>query len=263
MDIFLNLPSEEEIKRETQKRIEADSANCISKWFPLVKAAELKVPETKIIELGLDLYWEIMNSTEGGSWPGGKTLDDLYQTYKEMSPKLVFMKLGNFSGKHSWNSTCFIPKYSTQTELESHLVEMIYMQLCFGCTESPVVALREYIPTQPAFYSKSFNGMPVTRERRIFTNENCEVVCHHPYWPEAVFQEPLSPEDKSALETINTISKEDEEYLCQEAQKAAKALHPLHSDGWSIDFLQDADGAWWLIDVARSHQSWHWPHNQV
>ena len=43
--------------------------------------------------------------------------------------------------------------------------------------------------------------------------------------------------------------------LTQMAEYASR-----HFDGaWSIDFLQDAKGGWWLTDMAIATASYHWP----
>jgi len=253
-------PTWEECVDHLTQRYLRDAPNCISNWLPLLDAGGMRTPETSIYMLSAETYMRMLNACEGeGEFPGLEGFEPLHEAYLRFGGT-AFMKLGNFSAKHSWEQSCHLgPGLSTE-DIRDRVARIMYDQCLVGCTESLAVAVRRMIPTKPAFLAEGFSNMPVTRERRLFTNGCCEVACNHPYWPPEVFRE-ITDEQRAALDDINQITPEEEAYLVEQTQKAARLLAPLHADGWSIDFLQDVAGEWWLIDVARANQSYHWPHN--
>lgn len=255
-------PTREEMAASVRKWYEADAPNCISRWFPLLEGSGLRMPETRIFLFEPELHLDLMDACEGdGPWPTTDLFERLHEAYQGFGEH-AFMKLGNFSDKHSWRETCHLRPGLKASDIESQFVRIMYDQVVVGCSESLAVAIREMIPTKPAFLAKEFGDMPVTRERRIFTDHTCEAVCSHPYWPEEVFRS-MDPEKAAALAEINLIRPEEDAYLRGQAAIAAERLKPLDAEGWSIDFLQDVHGEWWLIDVARARQSYHWPHVAV
>ena len=260
---FAPMPTEDEIRAFRQRTLEQEAPNCISNWFPLVQKAGLRVPETKIFKLeDPDLWTQILYSTDGENpFPKSDLFPKLYAAYQEFGGR-AFMKMGNFSFKHNWEESCFLGEGLTQEDIEKHLTQMIYGMAMVDCPESEYVAVRALIDTKPAFLATNFGNMPVTRERRLFTDDQCQTVCSHPYWPKDAFRR-INEEQLVALNEINTIQPEEDVYLRQQAVLVAEALSPLHSGGWSVDFLQDRAGDWWLIDVAKANQSYHWPHDQA
>lgn len=56
---------------------------------------------------------------------------------------------------------------------------------------------------------------------------------------------------------INKETKKEVNHLKKLSLIVGKELGKLH-DNWSIDWLQDKDGNWWLIDVAVKEQSYIW-----
>lgn len=249
----------EECAQHLEDRWRMDAPNCISNWFPLLEAGGMKVPETRIFRFGPELYMDIVDACEGECpFPQAPLFQEILEAYRGFGED-AFLKLGNFSDKHSWEESCRLRPGLDADAIRGRVARLMYDQMLFGCDESLAVAVRRLIPTAPAFLARQFSNMPVTRERRLFTDGCCDVVCNHPYWPPEAFDD-LSKEDAQALDALNRIRPEEEAYLAGEARKAAKLLAPLHSGGWSIDFLQDVEGGWWLIDVARASQSYHWPH---
>jgi hypothetical protein len=254
----IQLPTNEEVDAGILERASSDR-NCISRWLPLLEGAGIPMPETRIIALAPSSYREAVAAFDCGATVAFPEADAIWAAYAEMGGD-AFVKLGNFSAKHSWERTCRLRPGLTREGVAKHVASIMYEQMMVGCPESLAVAVRRMIPTRPAFISSEHGGMPVTRERRIFTEPDGHVACHHPYWPQEAFAK-TTPEERTALETISDLAGEDLATLAPWATEAAQRLAALDpASGWSVDFLQDDAGGWWLIDVAQATRSWHHPH---
>ena len=67
----------------------------------------------------------------------------------------------------------------------------------------------------------------------------------------------LTDEDnliKEYLKEINHESDEEVEYLTGVCERVAEYLPGID---WSVDFLRDIHGKWWLIDMGEAYKSWH------
>jgi hypothetical protein len=168
-----------------------------------------------------------------------------------------FLKRGNFSGKHCWKDACFVDSSDPEVIIR-HMTEIAVDAEMFWCDPEYCFVARAMIPTKSAF--KAFWGeMPVTKERRYFIRDG-QVEFHHPYWPpfsietergELLTQE---PNWKALLAEVNRETPEEVEYLTEQSRKIASALPGY----WSVDWLQDVDGNWWLIDMADGDTSFRW-----
>lgn len=131
--------------------------------------------------------------------------------------------------------------------------------------------IREWVDVNAAF--RAFDGLPIGRELRIFATP-ASAQCDHFYWPAEAIEdgrgEPttMDGEDvidsdrwRSLLGKLSDIHRTTLETLCEDAVTAAQSLNsnPDIPDGtaWSVDFAEDTDGQWWLIDAALAEDSWH------
>jgi len=131
--------------------------------------------------------------------------------------------------------------------------------------------IREWVDVNAAF--RAFDGLPIGRELRMFASPT-EAECHHFYWPEeaiadgrgeprAMDSEELlsSKEWRSDLDKLSDVPPDTLDALGDDAKAVAKSLNnkPEIPDDtvWSIDFAEDTDGMWWLIDAALAEDSWH------
>src|ERR1700722_17972832 len=87
----------------------------------------------------------------------------------------------------------------------------------------------------------AFNGLPIGREWRIFAGPE-GVNCVNGYWPKRALYGFM--DENSQLPDLSPIAPPE---LSIAAGYAAAAM-----DGgiWSIDFVQDDKGQFWLIDMA-------------
>lgn len=130
--------------------------------------------------------------------------------------------------------------------------------------------VREFVDINAAF--RAFDGLPIGRELRVFASPNGPE-CEHFYWPpEAIDDgrgEPVSMDGeamedgrwRSLLGKLTNIPAPTVETLRDDAVTATSRLNNADSvpdnAAWSVDFAEDTDGKWWLIDVALAEDSWH------
>lgn len=221
---------------------------CLSYWFPLIQAAGLPVPRTEIVRTDCELL-----RLAGSETPEGCTafLAELYAAAERIGYP-CFLRTGQTSNKHEWRDSCHLLKADN---LEQHVYNLVVFSEicdCFGIP-SNVWVVRELISTTPAFHA--FRDMPIVREFRVFTKDN-KAICIHPYWPEYSIRQPNDEDWKGRLAVMSDITPTSAGRLGAMAENAAKATE--HGD-WSVDFLQDSTGNWWLTDMAEADKSWHWP----
>jgi len=159
--------------------------------------------------------------------------------------------------------------------------------------EVDCVAIRERIETVPIF--RAFRGFPVTREFRLFVRgsllptfrpdriraedkdvkdfslaghfpmpefDGPAISVYHvqPYWPAAAVEGHTQEGGywRDRLAEISTLSPGEYRKLCLMAGSALLGFDFVEEHDWSMDFLQDVSGAWWLTDMATARSSYRW-----
>jgi len=238
--------------------------NSLLEWFPVVEKLGVPVPKTYTIHIDRANIIAALN--------GMAPLDPTLVQQAKFIVKAnflypVFLRTDLCSGKHEWQHTCYVP---SEDSLESHILSVCAAnetkitdgsstRFAFGLNYSALV-LREFLSLETSFIAFA-GGMPINKERRYFVRGG-KVVCHHPYWPEKAFKtsQRLShdPEWQSKLAQLNQETPEEIALLTTYAQKVGNVLN----DYWSVDFAKGKNGIWYLIDMARGEQSYHWPHEE-
>lgn len=223
--------------------------NCITFWYPMLKQIRMRVPKTFILYTDVEfIRWF------DGEKPDGvdEFIEDLTRAIERMGMP-CFLRTGQTSAKHDWKSTCYIDSLDNLDRHVFNIVEQSELSSLIGLSCN-VWAVRELIPTTPLFHAFSGN-MPITREFRVFIY-NGGVECIHPYWPKEAF---LNHADdkiwKPHIKKLQQLMKKDR----TEITKMAKYIAEYIPGYWSVDFLQDSDGEWWVTDMALGRMSWHWP----
>jgi len=220
----------------------------MSFWLPVLWQIKMRVPQTIMVNTGgIDLT-ELLD----GKIPQG--FNDFKQRM-EMAINQIgtpcFIRTGMLSDKHSWKDTCYLTKVE---DIGSHIAQLVESSCIANIAGLPFDysfwAVRKLIPTKPVFFD--FADMPITKERRIFIKDG-EVVCNHPYWPKDAFTQSVSDKQMAELEDL---TEEDKKELTAMAKYVAKYF----TDYWSVDFLQDVEGKWWLTDMAIGERSYHYAH---
>ena len=257
LDFEIKMPSKEEMDKIRKKRHENAriNPNCMSNWLPLVKDLEINQPETILIENSLEEYEEEFFKIFDGKNEKNLKLDSLSKKIKNKAKKIgypLFMKTGTFSAKHSWKNTCFVLK---EEDIFKHYLAILHEQYCVGAASSHFLALREVINVETDLHA--FSDMPITKERRYFFKEG-KVVGHHPYWPPEALENYNKDVDwKNKISKINKEDKKEVLFLKEKSLLVGEKLSKLYPN-WSIDWLQDKKGNWYLIDVAVMEQSFIW-----
>lgn len=231
--------------------------NCLSYWFPLVRDAGLPVPETRIVTTDAPLVAWI---TGEASHTQLDSVDWLLADLLAAGDALgypCFLRTGQGSGKHEWSHTCY---WEARDEINSHvarLVEWSELVDVFGLP-SNVWVIRRLIPTTPLF--TAFDGMPITREFRYFIRDG-EIEHRQPYWPPGAFEDgrlvadgPNKANWEPLLDGASRLGDEERATLDALALRTSAAV----PGNWSVDFLQAADGSWWLTDMATGDDSFWW-----
>ena len=219
-------------------------------WAPAVETAGVSSPATLLVPLSTGLQLTFID----GYPPTPETeanLDQIVKAVEEMGAKHgfpLFIKTSFTSNKHYWQETCCLPNADRATIIK-HMGEILFSQ---GFSPYPFAAsllIREMLKTEPAFHA--FGSMPVTQEFRVFAG-NGTVEGYQPYWPKESIKDPSAPDWEQKLAVINSINDQDLRQLTKMAGDITR-----HLDGeWSVDFLKDRDGKWWLIDMAEAKLSY-------
>lgn len=235
------------IKNEPRKR---ESKTDLSYWFPIIEAAGIPVPKTKIIpitETAQKMIWGLFDGKDFGS------IDDpffkqLTKAAEEMGYP-CFLRTNETSGKHSWKETCFLPN---ENSIPAHVAAIAEFSECASLFGLPwdTWAVREMLPTIPYGICPRYGNMPVCKEFRFFV-KNGKVTCWHPYWPSESLEQ--GGWDGGKITYLALCHLQDENQLILLAERTGAAL----GDAWSIDILETERG-WFVTDLAEAHKSFHW-----
>jgi ribosomal protein L34E len=173
------------------------------------------------------------------------------KTMAEETGYPVFVKNSFTSFKHDWKDSCSFNS-ADKGEVLRKISSMAHYLSQAPTPYAGNVIVREMIPTEPVFLA--FNEMPITQEFRIFARDG-KVEAYQPYWPHVAFEkhEPTDCADWSErLEAIKSIKPSDLKELIKQSEAVTKKLGGY----WSVDFLKDKTGKWWLIDMAEGALSY-------
>lgn len=239
-----------------QERIVAERiwANDMRSWYPLLVAAGLRTPKTRIVTTGA----ELIRIIDGESPPGFDVFAAALKVAAQTIGYPCFLRTGQGSGKHFWRNTCFV---ASEAVILQHVVELVEWSECQSLQGLPTStwAVRKLLDLDAPFLA--YHGMPVATEARVFINKGT-VQCWHPYWPEdAVEQGKPEGEWREALkQSYELINKEQEAFLVPARRLAEFFGH------WSVDFARTKTGDWYALDMAMAVTSFHWPacaHNML
>jgi hypothetical protein len=219
-------------------------------WLPIVEGLGIRSPKTKIIpydhnefvaflegetkKLPDQLAGQMINACEEIGWPS-------------------FIRTDLSSCKHNGPKDYLATDISRVRHVMARTVEDNEIKFWLGPETPQAFLVRQYLHLKYDF--TAFNGLPISREFRYFSDGKL-LLCSHPYWPEMALEGHIDNDQqwKEKLAPLHSIPTEFDE-LTEIAIKVAQACN----DSWSIDFAQDENGDWWLIDMALMKDSWHWP----
>ena len=217
-----------------------EQLNDISFWYPILERIGMRTPKTQLFYIDREAG-KIVDGEQTDSFK--HLVAEVGQAMEEFGGK-AFLRTGQTSNKHDWKDTCFIDR-------KSNLVNHIYRLIEFSMMADlpyTTFAVREVIDTKPIV--TTFNDMPIAREIRLFA-ESGKIVCSHPYWPSEAFtgKNKITEQQLLLLQQMPDM---------EELTLMAEFVSSAFQGAWSIDFLQDTSGNWWLIDMAQAGSSYHW-----
>ena len=224
-------------------------------WYPAIKDI-VRTPRTFgpiIPEVNPLLLLDPLSSLEKEQQePEAAGLKKLFDEVTENAEKMgfpCFLRSGQTSAKHEWKHSCYL-KSADDVKTHIHAITDIS-----GCADLPLLTfwVRELIPTKREF--TAFNGMPITREFRLFVEKG--TVTHiQPYWPQKAFEREDFIESgwQEKLLSMSQIHADELEYLVKKTQEIGLRLP---QNGWSVDWLSGEDG-WFMIDMAHAAASFCW-----
>ena len=184
----------------------------------------------------------------------GPVIDDIAKACDKIGwPCFLRTDLG--SAKHSGPSCYLLTDKETIKKKLFTLAEDQEMKFWMQGPPPAVFMVRQFLDLDYSFVA--FDGLPISREWRIFANPD-GLICAHPYWPEHAIKGNFH--GKTPKGWTKQLKGHHREPGCMPelismAIRAAKVC-----DGeWSVDFAMDKAGKWWLIDMAVKDDSWHWP----
>lgn len=237
-------------------------------WWPRVKDLGIPVPRTLIVPTPAtcrDLLNVAMWTVEEGVDPPAQwaEFEAQVQAAGDVMHYPLFLRTDLFSGKHCWQSTCYV---DMREDLTTHILRLVQegeLARIIGFQHRAVV-VRELLRLHSTF--TAFAGrMPISRERRYFVRDG-EVLCHHPYWPAEAIRRPSREDWRERLSELNFESPEEIDCLTGYAGRVSQAMGEGH---WSVDFAsvnrrpgvgKTDTGDWYLIDMALGEESWHPEH---
>lgn len=226
--------------------------NSATIWLPAIQKAGLRVPKTIMIPYNHSSVACFIDDGSGveGDW------DAVVSGVKKAAHAIgypVFIRTDLASAKH--NGIKAFRATSRDTVGQCLAETIIDNEMKFGFGPGPThIMVRQWLDLHHTF--TAYRGMPVAREWRFFADSRT-VFCAHPYWPEGAVENGMPSVDdwRPKLQMLNELP-QNYGQLCSIAMHAAAACG---GDAWSVDFAMDCDGEWWLIDMARMENSWHWP----
>jgi hypothetical protein len=223
-------------------------------WFPPLVEAGLPVPRTVVVEFEPgDLFAIVDGKPPSDAYP----VDTMVAAVKEVGTP-CFLRTDLSSAKHDGPSTYRIDAatkdvvcWAAARTFEENVMKMMFeMPLAF--------MFREWLDL--AYYFTAFRGHRIAREWRYFV-EDSKITDRYFYWPWHAVEDHLDPnpiiDPQKAYELSLDLSREltTEERTPLNAM-AVEAARAVGGGDWSVDFAQDKNGRWWLIDMALAASSW-------
>ncbi len=228
-------------------------------WLPAIQSAGLPTPRTIVVPY---CHRDCIGIFDG---PGAedsaveafrKVVTDVSAAVAEIGPP-AFVRTDLSSAKHAGRSAWLAHEEIAQTV--HRLIEDNEMKFWLERDGPQAILVRQFLRLPAPF--TGFNGLPISREWRYFADGD-RVICQHPYWPHDAFEE-WGPDETAPKNWRDLLTAMHEPPAGEEAQllkeMAICAARSCGGAAWSVDFAQDGDGKWWLLDMARMECSWHWP----
>lgn len=219
-------------------------------WHPKVESV-YRTPKTIFVPYNHGACVSLMEMEDGDPAPW----NDAVTAISEAAEKIgypVFIRTDLSSAKHAGPKAYKADSMDDVVGVFARTVEDSEMK--FWTAQPPeAIMVRQFLELHHTF--TAFRGLPIAREFRFFANGK-RVLCSHPYWPADALEDHCDAEGwQDKLVDLCLTPSNYSELWCA----AIVAADACGGDAWSVDFAMDRDGGWYLIDMARMEDSWHWP----
>jgi hypothetical protein len=245
----------EDVVNGLPARLQPRDLNSALFWFPRVREAGLPVPKTIFVPYD---HHAAVDLLESGEEPA---LDWRLITRAVASVGPVcFLRTDKSSAKHDGPAVYRVEPSSDLEYQVFRTIEDSEMKPWMSGPHPRALMFRQWLDLRAPF--TAFNGLPVAREFRFFAGPDGSE-CWHPYWTEESIlsgeREPRAPDWREQLQKMNVLSGQVLAGLKEMARVAAEACANEFEEVWSVDFAQDKEGVFWLIDMATYKAAYHEP----
>ena len=230
-------------------------------WYPRIKDVGFRTPETKTIQLPLDLFSELLIKCEDVQPELEKHLTDFIVANWDITPgnldinDKLFFKFGTSSGKFMFTNNCVVNGSSTFAKA---IRDTLYEGFCFNKPYSAYLVFREFIET-PAERSSIYRGLKLNTEFRIFYDfDKKEYLDGFNYWGDHDAMIFNMDEDQVANyeKAYPTLEKDFHRLIPELHKECEEKLRKVNLCGrWSVDFMWTGS-EFVLIDMAVMHMSY-------
>lgn len=235
--------------------------NDLSYWFNQIKGCGFRLPETKIIQMPLQLFSDLNHQLDGISPDFMKRLGAFIEASWDLVPGnldingKLFFRFGTSSGKFCMETNCIV--YSKE-EIPLRVCNTLYENECMGKPESVFLVFREFIETE-ADRPSIYYGLKLNTEFRIFYDfDEHRFIQGFNYWGDHDAMTTHMNEDQrgSYEEAYPMLSQEYERLLPMLKTECEEKLKDIHLKGkWSVDFMWTGK-EFVLIDMALARNSY-------
>jgi hypothetical protein len=246
------------------------SKDRLTYWFPkLQNGLQEYLPKTEVVPYNHFKFIEHLEEASS-EWRMTKyflsgelrqLFEDSWNAVQKLMPLSqdgVFVRTDLASAKHDGPSTYLIKDKTDMYKALARTAEDNEIKFgLFGPIPSAFV-FRQFLKLNTAF--TAFGGLPIANEWRFFATGK-RVECFHFYWPDDAIRDASVPDWKDRLAKLqrNAIGA-----ILPPFQLHALAIDAVRlvgdaetGDAWSVDFAEDVNGKFWLIDMADANRSWH------
>lgn len=221
-------------------------------WLPRIEALTgVLTPKTIVVPYD---HAAAMDAIEDGvEWPEWEATVGMVWAATQRFGGAAFVRTDLASAKHDGPSSYKITTQEQVDRVLSFTIQDNEMKFWPTGPWPTAFLVREFIELAAPF--RAFDGHPIAREWRYFATA-LESPCSHFYWPEDSI---LAPDTEGWEKLLADLAgepppKELDDIACRAAEACPAA------PAWSVDFAQDVDGCWYLVDMATAESSWHPEH---
>jgi len=165
----------------------------------------------------------------------------------------AFIRTDLTSAKHSGKSAYKVESFEDLNDALLKTLSAAFLKSYHSKVKSSSIMVRSFINIRHD--RTAFKGLPIGNEWRIFADQQ-GIQCSHRYWPKEALEGNMDnganlPEQPTGYP--HGWLRTD---MLDAARAAARAMNGLK---WSIDFAEDVNGKFWLLDMATAMNSYHDP----